>query len=495
MLRISCCSSFALLRRWLAADGLKMLCACAALGIGIRSAEAQPMKSAQSSSTSPLAIDLQSSAVDLQLNRLASDRPRNARSSAEAVPSATGQSHFLFASVSTSRNTSREPQNAPISDAVANSIVEPSLYGQSDAARASQATADTAPVYTYSILNGHTVACQAACCWPLAKLLDQRAATIRAGAADRHEGEQRSGALQASFLRRQAARQRDVAAAAALRTYYGWIANREQLAIAMSASELQREQLATQSALIDRGVAVEDPTELERQGLELRDKLIQLQANDRQFAQTLLQLTCCTSDPRAVSVEALEIRRAALACDQLIDFAIRHRQDYLAYVELCQCLDEATARAVADLLTPLVGGIGLGLLELNCIQKLCLTAHGSDAFEYVSRELRTAVQLQRRLIEQSVCEKCLALGVAYERVEIAQQILLTWDERIEALHRLSELGAARGEALATARAEQLQARSTLISRQLSAKLAEVDLAEAIGELALRCCRGEPWLKL
>jgi hypothetical protein len=61
------------------------------------------------------------------------------------------------------------------------------------------------------------------------------------------------------------------------------------------------------------------------------------------------------------------------------------------------------------------------------------------------------------------------------------------------LNRLGQLGDARGEELITARSEHLKARSSLVERQLAAKLAEVELAEAMGDLAPRCCRGEPWL--
>lgn len=344
-----------------------------------------------------------------------------------------------------------------------------------------------------AVLDGRTVACQAAACWPLAKLLEQRAATLMADASHCHQADQRAAAMQASFLRRQAARQRDIAAANALRAYYSWIANRDQLALVSAGFELQKEQVATQAALIERGVAVDDPTALERKRLELRDSQVQLLANDRRLAQTLLQLTCCSSDLHNATVEDLEVRSSVLACDRLVAFALEHRQDYLALVELCRGLDQQTARSIASLLTPLAGGVALKALDLNCLEKILLAAHGDEAVAQISRELRLAVDMQRRLIEQSTCERCLALATAYERVEIAQQIVATWDERIATLNRLGQLGEARGQELAIARSEQVKARSSLLERQLAAKLAEIDLAEAMGDLAPRCCRGQPWL--
>lgn len=348
---------------------------------------------------------------------------------------------------------------------------------------------------TAGMLDGRVVACRAACCWPLAKLLDQRASTLLSQSDRACEADQRSAELQASFLRRQAAWQRDVAAALALRAYYSWIANREQMKLNDAGLELQSEQASSQASLVERGVAIEDPTALERRRLELRDNQLQLTHNDRQLAQSILRLTCCSSDIRTYAVEVLEIKTRELPCDALINYALQHRQDYLAFVELCNCLDVQTARAVSQLLTPLVGGVGLGLLDLNLIEKICLAAHADDIVAQVGRELRIARELQRQRVEQAVCEKCQALSVAYARVEIAEQIVTTWETRVASLSRLDELGDARGGELAKTRGELLQARSTLVSRRLAAKLAEVDLAESVGRLAPRCCLGEPWLHI
>lgn len=393
------------------------------------------------------------------------------------------------------QTAARSAVPSPVSDSHDQATLAPMPDGGQQAGPAGSAVTD--PLFFASgqtgALDGRTVACQAACCWPLARFLEQRAATIRSDAKHGLTNHAGSASVESSFLRRQAARQRDVAAASALRVYYSWIANRDQLVIAAEASQLAQQQSATQAALIERGVAIDDPTELQRKQLEVRDNQLQLESNDIQLAQTLLRLTCCASDPRTAAVEGLQIVPSELACDQLVAFALEHRQDYLAYVELCQCLDERTARAVADLLSPLAGGVGVGMLDAKCLEKLCIAARGSEALAHVTRELRSAIDLQRRLIQQTVCDKCQALRLAYERTTIAEQTLATWNERIAALSRLEQLGEARGQALFAARGEQLRARSTLVSRQLSARLAEIDLAEAMGELAPRCCRGEPWL--
>ncbi len=347
------------------------------------------------------------------------------------------------------------------------------------------------PVATNQI-SGHVVGCQAACCWPLAKLLDQRASTLLAEAQSRHERAQTSARLQAHFLQHQAAAQRDVAAGLALKTYYSWIANKQQLQLVEEGLQLQREQLATQEALIQKGIAIPDPTALDRKRLELEDNRVQLNLAERQLAAGLSRLTCCQTDLRSSTTEALDIQPQDIDCDALVRFALEHRHDYLAIVRLCQCLDEDTALSIAQLLTPLVG-VGIDMLDLNLLERLSLKHRGDELLNQVRKELKLASDVWRMRIEQSVCDKCQALSAAYERVSIAQEVIRSWETRIAALKRLEELGDARGEALATARAELIGARSILMNRQLAAKLAEVELAEAVGDLALRCCQGQPWL--
>lgn len=343
-----------------------------------------------------------------------------------------------------------------------------------------------------SQVSGPTVACQAANCWPLAKLLDQRAKTILCEAEERHKSSQAAARLQANFLRHQAAWQRDLAAALALRAYYSWIANQQQLQLVDDGLRLQAEQVRVQEALIAKGIAIADPTALERKRLELDDNKIQLTTSASQLGSGLMRLTCCHTDLSRSATESLEIQPQALDCDALIKYALQHRHDYLAINQLCQCLDEETAIAVAQLLTPLVG-VGMDMLDLGLLERLSLRHRGDELLAQVRRELKLASDVLRNRIEQSVCDRCQALESAYQRVAIAEAVIRSWETRIAALTRLEELGDARGEAMATARAELISARATFVTRQLAAKLAEVDLAEAVGELSLRSCQGQPWL--
>lgn len=69
----------------------------------------------------------------------------------------------------------------------------------------------------------------------------------------------------------------------------------------------------------------------------------------------------------------------------------------------------------------------------------------------------------------------------------------SWEHRIRQLETLDESGESAAEELATARSSMLEAKADVILRRLDAKIAEIDLAEAVGGISDRCCSGRAWL--
>lgn len=408
---------------------------------------------------------------------------KSAQTAAFIMPADSGTTAATAAASASSTNTQllTRTTNSPAQ-------LQP-LQNSGEVTVAQPLTLDPSPV---NQVSGHTVACQAATCWQLAKLLEQRARTILTESQDWHGRPTTSATVQANYLRHLAIWQRDFAAALALRGYYTWIANQQQLQLVEEGFALQREQAQVQASLIAKGMAITDPTALDRKRLELLDNQVQLTAAQRQLSSSLLRLTCCHTDLAQCATEGLEIQAQPTECSALVTYALAHRHDYLGLVGLHQCLDEETALAVAKLLSPFIG-LGIDMLDLNLIERICLKHRGDELLAQVRRELKMASDILRSRIEQSVCEKCQALDVNYQRVAIAEEVVRSWETRIAALKRLEELGDARGESQATAQAEWITARATLVSRKLAAKLAEVDLAEAVGELSIRSCQGEAWL--
>ncbi len=345
-----------------------------------------------------------------------------------------------------------------------------------------------------AVVDARMLGCQAASQWPAAKMLEQRACSLlQLQSSAHHDSDRASARVVAQFLRHMAQRQRDIAAANALRAYYSWIANNELMKLSSDGERLLDQQSQTQAALLRRGVAIDDPTAIDRKRLENRDALVQLQASGIALQSTLQQLTGNCLDLNQSVVEPLEVLPANLNCCDCIQFALQHRNDYVAWLQLCQCTDEDTARQISELISPLAGGASLGKLPIGFWERLALACRADEIAAQVRRELRAVAAVQQSLIEQAVNEKCLALKPAYERVTIAEEMIRSWEMRIQALERMEQLGNAKGEAMVTARAELLKARTQLVSRKLTAKLTEVDLAEAMGGLANRCCRSEPWL--
>ena len=96
-------------------------------------------------------------------------------------------------------------------------------------------------------------------------------------------------------------------------------------------------------------------------------------------------------------------------------------------------------------------------------------------------------------IDQQVALRCEKLQLSYQRLVIAQQLVDSWLARSEQLTLLAEQGDRRPEMEAEVRAGVLAARAVETERRLEARLAEIDLAEAIGGLSQRCCDGDAWL--
>jgi hypothetical protein len=340
------------------------------------------------------------------------------------------------------------------------------------------------------------LACRAAECWPPARLLQQRAATVREATPGHHlhAGSTPSQA-KASFLLHQAAWQRDLAAASALRAYYSLIAVELQLTQIERGEALLDEQSRTQAALAERGLGNPDPTALERRRLTLADQRLVLEKNRQHLQNSLVQLTHTPDCQPPWTHAALAIQPRPLDCDQLVRTALCQRHDLLAWQTLARQLNSGNAQAVAEMVSTLAGGVQATPIDPSLTERWWLKLHGDKLLQRVVRELRTVRDMHQRLVSRGVCERCATLATEYQRVQLAEQLRDSWLNRVAALERLEELGDARPEELGESRAEAIQAEATLIQRLLDARTAEIDLAEALGGLAARVCRGEPWFPI
>lgn len=344
------------------------------------------------------------------------------------------------------------------------------------------------------VIDGRAIACCAARHWPPARALRARGETIVTAYADQDERVQQAARNLASFLNHQASYQEDIAAASGLRSYYARIAVQEQLQLSQQALGLvEREQSKHQTAL-QQGLATGvDASAFERRRLEIDDQQLQLRSQDRQLRSLLAQLARTDYDAESVQQEQLDVRATELDCQQLQSIALASRCDLRGWSNLANQVTETSIPLIGQMLATAEGGFGLPLPAMAGLKKLLCPPDLTDLVESIRRELNAAVEAQRRWICQTVEEKCHKLELAYRRIELAQQTVASWQQRMEQLEQLENLGDGAVGEHAAARVGLLKARAEEITRRLEARSAEIDLAEAVGGLARRCCTGQAWL--
>lgn len=344
------------------------------------------------------------------------------------------------------------------------------------------------------VIDGREVACRAARLWPPARALRSRARTIVKAYADKDECEQRAAASLASFLVHQACHQEDIAAANALRAYYTRIGLQEQLRLSDQSIEGLASEQSRQQAALEAGLKTGvDQSSFERRSLQIQDQRLQLLSQDRQLRSLLAQSAQTDYASESVRHEQLDVRGTELDCEQLKAFAMVSRSDLRGWSNLAGQTTPASVPMLGPLLSTSVGGFGLPLPAMTGLKALLCRPDLSGLAKSLQQELRGLVDGQRSAICQSVEEKCLKLQLAYQRIELASSTIESWEGRLSQLESLSQLGDPSASSQVTARLGLLQAQFDEISRRLEARIAEVDLAEAMGGLSRRCCDGQAWL--
>lgn len=344
------------------------------------------------------------------------------------------------------------------------------------------------------VLDGHDIACRAARNWIPADILRARAKAVVQAYCEEDDCARRAAAVLSHFLHMQALHQEDIGAASALRAYYTRISLEEQLEIVRQSREYVDQEALRQHAIQDRGLAAgADLSSFDRLRLELEDKRLQLLSQDRQLRCVLAQLAKVDYDMDAVQQEQLEVFECSLDCERLKQLAFANRYDLRGWSYLACHVTPESAPVFAKMLSSLVGGFGLPLPTISGLKAILCPPDFSCLAANMRHELDLTVETHRQWICQAVDEKCSKLQLAYQRIQLAQQTVDSWEARLAQLERLEETGNGEPAERATANSELLKARSQEVSRRLDAKLAEVDLAEASGGIRDRCCGRQPWL--
>ncbi len=358
----------------------------------------------------------------------------------------------------------------------------------------SSATTDTQAPVSAEVLDGRTIACSAARNWIPSKALRARGATIVQAYQDQPESAQQAACALNQFLNMQATHQQDIGAASALRAYYTRIAIAEQLQLADDSQHLVEDEKAKQQAVRQGGLAaVTDLSAFDRRRLEIEDQRLQLLSQDRQLRTLLAQLALRDYGMHAAGQERLDVRPHPLDCARLQQLALAGRCDLRGWTYLWRQTNETSAPEFAKIISTVVGGFGLPLPTMTGLKMLLCPPDTEQLADNMRRELSLTVETHRRWICQAVEEKCAKLHLAYQRIELAQQTIASWNERLKQLEQVEQMGKPDPEQLATARIGWMTARAEEIARRLDARSAEIDLAESLGGLCNRCCSGQAWL--
>ncbi len=350
------------------------------------------------------------------------------------------------------------------------------------------------PQVGYVVLDGRTIACSAARNWIPSKALRARGATIVQAYEDQPESAQQAACALNQFMNMQAAHQQDIGAASALRAYYTRIAIAEQLQLADDSQQLIADEGAKQEALRQGGLAaVTDLSAFDRRRLEIEDQRLQLLSQDRQLRTLLAQLAQYDYALETAGQERLDVRSHSLDCARLQQLALAGRCDLRGWKYLLCQTNATSAPEFAKILSTVVGGFGLPLPTFTGLKMLLCPPDTEQLADSMRRELALTVETHRRWICQAVEEKCAKLHLTYQRIDLAQQTIDSWEERLQQLEQVEQLGKPDPEQLATARIGWMTARAEEIARRLDARSAEIDLAESLGGLCQRCCSGQAWL--
>jgi hypothetical protein len=358
----------------------------------------------------------------------------------------------------------------------------------------SAANGPTNSIEHVGLLDSRSVACRAANEWLPAKQLRQHAHSVQRLYCEEDDCTRQAANAIVRFLHLQADHQQDVAAAIALRAYYSLTALEEQaILLKQSDAELQK-QRERQAALQQKGqAAAVDLTSLDREAITLNLQRIQLQQRGRQLKQALNDATRMHYDWDASAIEPLEVREQVLDNEYLQRFALAHRHDLLALQSLSSQINNGTAPMLSSFVNSATGLASLPLPKRCFLDRVLGREDNTVLTNNLKQSMSLACETQASAIRREVAEKAIALELAYQRIALAKETMASWTKRQEQLERLAELGDSRPADLVLAQSSLLSSTAVEIERRLDAKLAEIALAEACGELSQRCCQGQAWL--
>lgn len=343
-------------------------------------------------------------------------------------------------------------------------------------------------------LTAEECQCRAVRCSPLANLIESESRRLRAQDQDRCSPSCEVLCLQAEFLACRAVDIRNRAAQGALLAYFGLMEVHAQREILQQTrSEIQR--LAdTLDALREEDLPVAlDPTELARRQLVSLEKGADLDVLERKLTYKLKELIGIDPESPQRIWTVYDLRPQTHAIDRLaaIELGLCHRADLGSERVLLKNLDESTLPLVNAALDKLQAGLG-GIPDddpcgtCGILKRLACRRNREDQTQVRCEQLWAAHRFSQQQARGEISEAVIDLERSLTEVALANERLLTWNDRIARLEAEQSARSVDLIELANAKFSRLAAKSELMHALMMHEAARVKLKSRQGLLATEC---------
>ncbi len=308
---------------------------------------------------------------------------------------------------------------------------------------------------------------------------------LTVSSAQRHATQRQldNRAIRVQFMQAIARRHRQVAAAQALKLHYGIAALMESLQLLDAIDTAISEQMVAQKKLVESGIPIADPLQLERaksslfdEALEKRSRLFTLRS---QLSVLVGQSIACNYSP--VETIAIVPKDDEVCC--WMEMGDRCRPEVSGLRALRSTITPETLDTWAQIASVMLMTPDRSPVVLSVFQPLTRLFHARDKEKDVER--------RRTWVDARIVERCAQIHseveVAFDQKRTAalrwvqaQEVVVNWETRIQQLERMAENRGNLPDQF-QARLAMLRSRGALIERWSDWQQANVDLRLASGD--------------
>ena len=322
----------------------------------------------------------------------------------------------------------------------------------------------------------------------LANLTELERQAVAQGAGS-YKKAARLASLQQQLLCLRAIHERNQSAAQALQAFYKLAEVRENgLDVESSLAQLGRMQDDLRQAQVQGVKVAADRTALDRKQMELQDQQQQLELGDAQLSEQLRGLIGLSpNEPTRLEPQPnLTLTAVSIDTDAAISIGLQIRADLAALRVLLSELDVQTLPAARSSLSQADPGLGVPAPSLGMLHKFFQGNTASCDLEIRRAQLSQLLETREHQVASEIRLAVREIETRLKQSALAAEILASWQQRLEDLKALRDVGSATPLEIQQAQFEIAAAHSALLKQAIAVRVAEVKLKEAQGLLAAEC---------